>query len=135
MKRVLVFLLSCLDEIKRHIISVWLNFIAAVKNWWEGPWWRKIIDIALAFLIALFLRPVLVGMAAANFIDGSNTFYAAFSITFAFLALEVLALWFLEVVLILAAIQVATITKQVGENYERRMKESNGSQGVGISGI
>lgn len=127
MKRLIALILSCKDEFVAHQKRVLRSFRNAMRSWWSGHWFRKVVDLAAAFLIARFLVPVALGLAAANFMDGSNTLYATISLTIWFVILEIAAMWLMELIVVLAMFQVAQVTIRVGQHYNRRMKEKHAS--------
>lgn len=125
MKRIIAFILSCWDEFAAHQRRVLRSFLNSVRTWWGGTVARRILDLVFGFLIAHLLLPVALGLAAANFMDGSNTLYAMLSLTVWFMILEVVALWVLEIIVLLASFQVSSITRRIGQHYRRRMEEKN----------
>lgn len=114
-------LAAILSECARHIRRVTRTFIQSIKLWWGGAWWRKLFDMAVALGIAYYVPQMAIALAAANFMDGSNTLYATASMTVAFMGLEFLALWVMEAIAILCGLQISTITRRIGVNYRKRL--------------
>ena len=111
------------DETRRSISSVWNSFSSGVSGFFRGrggiP--RMIVDVAIATCLAIWVIPlVVIALAAASFIDTADTMTALVTGLLAFLALEVLALWAMEIIVVLAAFQVARLTTRYLHYVELR---------------
>jgi hypothetical protein len=113
---------------KAHMHSIWEEFKDILKGikktflkcwniWWEGSTTEKVVELTLAALLGWFFPTVTVGIAAANFIDEDNTVWLVITAAVAFAILEVLSVAYMEVIVLLAMIQLARGARKYVQRY------------------
>lgn len=110
------------DEILARIKAVWECFRAGLRSFWHGRggWTRRLFDLTAALCIAILAPPLVIALSAANFVDGTDTMTAVVTALIAYLVLEFLALWFMEILVVLAALQLSRLSNRYLFHVERR---------------
>lgn len=79
-----------------------------------------LFDLSVCLAISFIAPLVVIGLAVANFIDHSDTMTAILTALAAYLVLELLALWVMEAVVVLAALQFSRVSNRYLHHVERR---------------
>lgn len=115
------------DNIAERLSSIWHTFTQGLQSFFrgEGGILRMACDIGACFLIALASPIMVMGFAAASFVDSTNSVTAICSAILAYFTLEILALWFMELVILLAALQFSRISNRYLYHVKRRSLSYN----------
>lgn len=134
MKSIKDWFFGIFDEFRDRVQIVTTTFLEGFKTYWNGRggWIRKILDLIFVTAIAILAPPVAVALAAANFIDGTDTMTAVVTATVAFIALDLLAMFAMEVVIILGAFQFSRVTTRYLEHVSRRKAIREAEQGLHV---
>lgn len=126
-KKVKDVALTTWDEVKLRLLSIFGNakrhFERAFKG--DGGIIRLAFDITLAVLLTAFVPLLAVGIAAANFTDEIDGFGVILSLTAAFVILELVAIFSLEIIAFLVAMQFSRISTRFLQNYKKRRDSEN----------
>jgi len=109
------------EEVKDIFKNMFSNFKRAWKMWRNGSTTEQVVDLAFAGLIAWFFPNIAVGIAAANFVDESNTVWLVITGVLSFALLELIAVSFMEIIVILAMIQLAYRSREYVRKYNARI--------------
>lgn len=115
-------LLGVYDEIHSILSNISACFMAGVKQFWYGPggWWRKAADLCFCIGLAWLIPTFVVGLAAASFVDTTDKLTTAMTAMAAFVALEFIALYCMEVIVLLAVLQFSRLTCRYLFHVRRR---------------
>lgn len=119
-KKIKNAILSVYDEFLTCGENSMTNFLNATRTFWSGSTYRKIADIGIALGLAIVAPPVVIGLAATNFVNPENTVYTVLTAIIAGMLLHIISLWIMEIIVIMAAFQITPITEQVIRNYKVR---------------